>query len=75
MKWFFNIFLKVLLFTQLYFYIFTAFIFKKLLPTKKSKSGILFLAAFFEGNAGFHWRVKKWSEILIDYGCKVKINT
>lgn len=75
MKWIFNIFIKAILFTQLYVYIFIAFIFKKLLPPKKKKSGILFLAAFFEGNAGFHWRVKKWSEILTENSYEVEINT
>ncbi len=75
MKWIFNIFIKAILFTQLYVYIFIAFIFKKLLPPKKNKSGILFLAAFFEGNAGFHWRVKKWSEILTENSYEVEINT
>jgi glycosyltransferase involved in cell wall biosynthesis len=40
--------------------------------SKKEKS-VLFLAAFYPENAGYHWRVKKWSEELTAAGYFVKI--
>lgn len=39
---------------------------------RKPKS-ILILAAFFEENAGYHWRVEKWAKILKQEGYNVKI--
>lgn len=41
---------------------------------KKKKKTILFLAAFYPENAGFHWRVHKWKELLNtqDYHCESK---
>ena len=34
------------------------------LKSKKQKKSVLYLAAFFPENAGYHWRVEKWAEIL-----------
>lgn len=42
--------------------------------TPKSKS-ILFLPAFFPENSGYHWRVKKWAELLENKGYHVSILT
>lgn len=41
---------------------------------KKKKNTILFLAAFYPENAGYHWRVHKWKELLNteDYHCESK---
>jgi len=38
-----------------------------------NKKSVVFYAAFFPGNAGYHWRVKKWAEILADQGYQVSI--
>lgn len=45
-----------------------------LLLNKKAKpDSILYLAAFFPENAGYHWRVQKWSETLMEEGYNVEI--
>ena len=41
-------------------------------PNPKEKS-VLYLAAFFPENAGFHWRVKKWAGELTKEGYSVSI--
>ena len=40
---------------------------------KKELNSILYLAAFFPENAGFHWRVKKWADFLKTNYFKVEI--
>jgi len=40
---------------------------------KKELNSILYLAAFFPENAGFHWRVKKWADFLKTNFFKVEI--
>lgn len=47
-------------------------------PTAKSAKEnrplrVLYLAAFFPGNAGYHYRVKQWADILEQRGIEVKI--
>jgi len=39
----------------------------------KQKNTILYFSAFFPENAGYHWRVKKWAEILEKEGYTVDI--
>lgn len=46
-------------------------------PIGKQKSkpkSVLYLAAFFPGNAGYRWRVEKWAEILREEGYDVTIS-
>lgn len=40
---------------------------------KRSPKSVLFLPAFFKENAGYHWRVEKWAEILAKEGFEVNI--
>ncbi len=40
---------------------------------KKKRKNVLYLAAFYPGNAGYHWRVKKWQEELVNMGMKVDV--
>lgn len=40
---------------------------------KKKKYSVLYLAAFFPENAGYHWRVHKWREELEKKGNKVNV--
>lgn len=47
-------------------------LFAGLIPKKRNKD-ILYLAAFFPGNAGYHWRVQKWSELMQLKGLKVDV--
>lgn len=45
---------------------------------RKSKirsHSIIYLAAFFPSNAGYHWRVKKWQQILIEQGYSVEVKS
>lgn len=44
-----------------------------LLKKKAKPDSILYLAAFFPENAGYHWRVQKWSETLMEEGYNVEI--
>jgi len=64
---------SVFLFLSVYWF----FILSKLLPfflgSKKKKGTVLYLAAFYPGNAGYHWRVQKWAEILKQNGYEVEI--
>lgn len=39
----------------------------------KQKNTILYFSAFFPENAGYHWRVKKWAEILEKEGYSVDV--
>lgn len=39
----------------------------------KQKNTILYFSAFFPDNAGYHWRVKKWAEILEKEGYSVDV--
>ena len=41
------------------------------LARRKKNKSILYLAAFFPGNAGYHWRVQKWAEELEKEGFTV----
>jgi glycosyltransferase involved in cell wall biosynthesis len=44
-----------------------------LTKSNKKKKSILYLAAFFPENAGYHWRVSKWREELEKKGYKVDV--
>jgi len=65
---------KIVLFIQVCFYIALAFIVKLFVKknSKKEKT-ILFLPAFFPENAGYHWRVQKWADVLQENGYSVTI--
>lgn len=52
---------------------FLCFLFKHFIKPKPKSKSILFLPAFFPENAGYHWRVTKWSELLQREGYNVKI--
>lgn len=43
------------------------------IKSKKKKNSVLYLAAFFPENAGYHWRVHKWREELEKKGYKVGV--
>jgi glycosyltransferase involved in cell wall biosynthesis len=43
------------------------------LARRNKNKSVLYLAAFFPGNAGYHWRVKKWTEELEKEGFTVNI--
>lgn len=43
--------------------------------TKKIKNSVFFFAAFFPENAGYHWRVQKWNDILNENGYQTHIST
>jgi glycosyltransferase involved in cell wall biosynthesis len=62
----------VQLFLYVHWYSFLSLIIPFFLK-KKKKKGILYLAAFFPQNAGYHWRVKKWADFLIESGENVTI--
>lgn len=66
---------KIQLILSLYYYIFLSKVFYYLLSSKKKNTKtVCYFAAFSEENAGFHWRVKKWSEILQKNEFDVKIS-
>ena len=59
-----------------YYYFFYVKVVELFIPRKKNitnKTSVLYLAAFFPNNAGFVYRVKKWSEILLNLGYNVEI--
>lgn len=56
---------KVLFLLSIWFFCFISFFLRKFKNKKQKKiNTIAYFPAFFEGNAGFHWRVKKWNELL-----------
>ncbi len=62
----------------LFFYTYWFSVLAKVLPyllnkPKKKKYSVLYLAAFFPENAGYHWRVHKWREELEKKGNKVNV--
>ena len=63
--------MKLLLFIQIHFYRLLSFF----IPKKKAKieNSVLYLAAFFPENAGYHWRVKLWAELLEKENYKVDV--
>lgn len=64
--------MKILLVILTYYYYFLSKI-TPLFLAKSKKEGVLYLAAFYPGNAGYHWRVKVWADELMDSGIKVKV--
>jgi glycosyltransferase involved in cell wall biosynthesis len=61
---------KIILFLLIKLYIFrTKFITKR---KPKEDNSVLFLAAFFNENAGFHWRVEQWMHVLKEDNIKVE---
>jgi glycosyltransferase involved in cell wall biosynthesis len=45
------------------------------IKSKKKNNSVLYLAAFFPENAGYHWRVYKWKEELEKQGFSVKVSS
>lgn len=67
------LFHKIYFILQLQLYIIPARIYMLFYTPKPTKNSVLYLAAFFPGNAGYHWRVKKWADILEQEGKIVSI--
>jgi len=67
------LFHKIYFILQLQLYIILARIYMLFYTPKPTKNSVLYLAAFFPGNAGYHWRVKKWADILEQEGKIVSI--
>lgn len=65
---------KLLLFLKVRIYLLIAFIIKPFLRRKViNEKSIIFLSAFFPENAGYHWRVKEWADMLQKNGYTVDI--
>lgn len=64
---------KVIFFVTIWFFCFASFVIRKLYRIQNKKKQIAYLPCFFEGNAGFHWRVDKWNEILNENQINSKI--
>ena len=65
---------KVIFLITIWFFCFVSFVLRKLYKTRQKKTKkTAYFPCFFEGNAGFHWRVKKWSEILNENEIKFEI--
>ncbi len=64
----------ILLFFYTYWFTVLAIVLPYLLnKPKKKKYSVLYLAAFYPENAGYHWRVHKWREELERKGNKVNV--
>lgn len=61
-----------LIITLFYYYFVSKLIFP-FLKKQKSKNSILYLTAFYPGNAGYHWRAEKWTEELRKKGKEVTL--
>ena len=64
---------KVIFLVTIWFFYFASFVVRKLYRRQNKKKQIAYLPCFFEGNAGFHWRVEKWNEILNENQINSKI--
>lgn len=65
--------MKFVLIPVLYFYILLSKIWW--IRRKSKPNSVLYLAAFFPENAGYHWRVKSWADALIKDGYRVDIHS
>lgn len=69
-----KIFNAISYFVFLWYYIVLALFIRKFSKkTPKKKDSIYFFAQFFPDNAGYHWRVYQWSQVLQKNGFFVKI--
>lgn len=68
-----EVFYKLLLIVIIWYYVAISKVFSIFLRKNSQSNRVLFLAAFFSENAGYHWRVKKWADILEEEGFEVKI--
>lgn len=59
--------MKLLLPIQLYFYLALSKLLPLFIKPSPKENSILYLAAFYPGNAGYHLRVKKWEEKLEEF--------
>ena len=65
---------KVIFLFSIWFFSFLSFVLRKFSNKRRRKiKTIAYFPSFFEGNAGFHWRVNKWSEILNENEIKSEI--
>ena len=64
---------KIIFLVTIWFFSFASFVIRKLYRKQDKKKQIAYLPCFFEGNAGFHWRVEKWNEILNENEINSKI--
>ena len=64
---------KIIFLVTIWFFSFASFVIRKLSRKHYKKKQIAYLPCFFEGNAGFHWRVEKWNEILNENEINSKI--
>ncbi len=55
---------KITFLISIYFYLFLSKVLPFFLSKKKIPNSILYLPTFFSENAGYHWRVYKWAELL-----------
>lgn len=68
--------IKVVFFFCFYFYYILSKVFIVFLRNRnKKKDSVLYLAAFFSENAGYHWRVHQWANILKKSGYHVSIKS
>lgn len=65
--------MKLLLPIQLYFYLALSKLLPLFIKPSPKEKSILYLAAFYPGNSGYHWRAKKWEEKLEEKGYTVTI--
>lgn len=65
--------MKLLLPIQLYFYLALSKLLPLFIKPSPKENSILYLAAFYPGNSGYHWRAKKWEEKLNDNGYNVTL--
>ncbi len=63
-----------LLFFYIHWFSFLGVLLSPFISRKKKANSILYLAAFFPGNAGYHWRVQKWVDQLHKEGKKVSVS-
>ena len=63
-----------LLFFYVHWFSFLGVLLFPFLSRKKHPKSVLYLAAFFPGNAGYHWRVQKWMDELNNSGFKVSVS-
>lgn len=65
---------KVIFLVTIWFFSFISFFTRKLCKkSDKHRKAIAYFPCFFKENAGFHWRVEKWSEILKENQINTKI--
>jgi len=64
-----------LLFFYIHWFSFLGVIIFPFISRKKKANSVLYLAAFFPGNAGYHWRVEKWMNELSKEEKKVSVSS